>query len=89
MGVDSTAMLIGLRDRKVCIDLILFADTGWEKPENMAYLPTIQAWLSANGMPPVTVIKRVSPRAGDTSLHGECLRKSVVPSLALAATVVA
>ncbi|MBW4025517.1 MAG: hypothetical protein HIU92_20750 [Proteobacteria bacterium] len=45
MGVDSTAMLIGLRDRKVRIGLILFADTGSEKPETMAYLPVIQAWL--------------------------------------------
>ena len=82
MGVDSTAMLIGLRDRKVRIDLILFADTGSEKPETMAYLPVIQDWLAAQAMPPVTVIKRSSPRAGDTSLHGECLRKSVLPSLA-------
>ena len=82
MGVDSTAMLIGLRDRKVRIDLILFADTGSEKPETMAYLAVIQDWLAAQAMPPVTVIKRSSPRAGDTSLHGECLRKSVLPSLA-------
>ncbi|MCB8882930.1 phosphoadenosine phosphosulfate reductase [Acidisoma cellulosilytica] len=82
MGVDSTAMLIGLRNRKVRIDLILFADTGSEKPETMAYLPVIQDWLAAQAMPPVTVIKRTSPRAGDTSLHGECLRKSVLPSLA-------
>ena len=82
VGVDSTAMLIGLRDRHVQPALILFADTGSEKPETIAYLPIMQAWLARNGMPPVTVIKRHSPRAGDTSLHGECLRKSVLPSLA-------
>lgn len=82
MGVDSTAMLIGLRDRKVRIDLILFAHTGSEKPETMEYLPVIQDWLARNAMAPVTVIKRTSPRAGDTSLHDECLRKSVLPSLA-------
>jgi len=82
MGVDSTAMLIGLRDRRVSVQLILFADTGSEKPETTAYLPIIQAWLARHAMPPVTVIKRHSPRAGDTSLHGECLRKSVLPSLA-------
>ena len=82
MGVDSTAMLIGLRNRRVPIDLILFADTGSEKRETMAYLPIIQAWLSKNAMPPVTVIKRDSPKAGDKSLHEECLRKRVLPSLA-------
>lgn len=82
MGVDSTAMLIGLRDRGIKVDLVLFADTGSEKPETMAYLPIIQAWLARYGFPHVTVIKRHSPRAGDTSLHAECLRKSVLPSLA-------
>ena len=78
-GVDSTAMLIGLRDRAVRPDLILFADTGSEKPETTAYLPIIGMWLAANGFPPITVLKRHSPRAGDTSLHGECLRKRVLP----------
>jgi len=70
-GVDSTAMLIGLHERKISLDLILFADTGSEKPETYAYLPVIQDWLARHGMPPVTVLKRRSPRAGDTSLHGE------------------
>lgn len=82
MGVDSTAMLIGLRDRGVEIALILFADTGSEKPETTSYLPIIQSWLAQNRLPPVTVIRRNSPRAGDTSLHAECLRKRVLPSLA-------
>lgn len=81
-GVDSTAMLIGLRDHRVPVALILFADTGSEKPETYAYLPVIQDWLARQGMPPVTVLKRNSPRAGDTSLHGECIRKRVLPSLA-------
>ena len=81
-GVDSTAMLIGLRDRKIPISLALMGDTGSEKLETYAYLPIIQAWLAVNAMPPVTVLKRRSPRAGDTSLHGECLRKRVLPSLA-------
>lgn len=82
IGVDSTAMLIGLRDRRIRPDLILAADTGSEKRETLAYLPIIGAWLEANGFPPVTLVKRNSPRAGDTSLHAECLRKSVLPSLA-------
>jgi len=81
-GVDSTALLIGLRDRGVPVALILFADTGSEKPETVAHLTVIGTWLARNGMPPVTVVKRRSPRTGDTSLHGECLRKGVLPSLA-------
>lgn len=81
-GVDSTAMLIGLRDHKVTPNLILFADTGSEKPETKAYLGVIGAWLAANAFPPVTIVRRRSPRAGDISLHEECLRKSILPSLA-------
>lgn len=81
-GVDSTAMLIGLRDRCIPITLIMFADTGSEKPETMAYLPIINEWLQRQGMPPIHRVKRRSPRAGDASLHAECLRKSVLPSLA-------
>ena len=81
-GVDSTAMLIGLRDRNVPVTLIMFADTGSEKPGTYSYLPIIKAWLAQNRMPSLTILKRRSPRAGDSSLHGECLRKRVLPSLA-------
>lgn len=83
MGVDSTAMLIGWRARGLPVPAaILFADTGSEKPETYAYLPVINGWLRSVGYPEVTVLKRASPIAGDTSLHGECFRKSVLPSLA-------
>ena len=81
-GVDSTAMLIGLRDRGIDIALIMFADNGSEKPETTTYLPLMDAWLQRQGMPLIHRVKRRSPRAGDTSLHAECLRKSVLPSLA-------
>jgi hypothetical protein len=33
LGVDSTAVLIELHRRYIRLDLILFADTGAEKPE--------------------------------------------------------
>lgn len=82
LGANSVALLIGLHARGEPVDLILFADTGSEKRETYAYLPVLNEWLSSVGYPEVTVIKRASPRAGDTSLHGECLRKSVLPSLA-------
>jgi hypothetical protein len=42
----------------------------------------MDAWLQRQGMPQIHRVKRRSPRAGDTSLHAECLRKSVLPSLA-------
>jgi hypothetical protein len=75
-------MLIGLRRQNVSPNLILFADTGSEKRETIAYLDIIGPWLERHAFPPVTIVKRRSPRAGDTSLHAECLRKGVLPSLA-------
>ena len=81
-GVDSTAMLVGLHRLGVRPAMLLFADTGSEKRETTEYIPVIEEWLSRNGMPPLTIVKRSSPIAGDLSLHGECLRKKVLPSLA-------
>jgi 3'-phosphoadenosine 5'-phosphosulfate sulfotransferase (PAPS reductase)/FAD synthetase len=46
LGVDSTAMLVELARRHIQPDLILFADTGGEKPETYAYLPVIQEILA-------------------------------------------
>jgi len=43
-GVDSTGILIGLQRAGVRPDLILFADTGSEKPETIAYLDCGSAW---------------------------------------------
>ena len=41
MGVDSTAMLVGLAERGIRPDAILFADVGGEKPETYAYQATM------------------------------------------------
>jgi hypothetical protein len=82
MGVDSTAMLVGLQQRGVRPDLILFADTGDEKPETYAYLPVINSWLTAVGFPTVTVVKNLRPKSGDKSLSDSCMRNRVLPALA-------
>lgn len=45
MGVDSTALLVGLAARGIRPDAILFADTGAERPETYAYLAPFNRWL--------------------------------------------
>jgi len=82
MGVDSTAVLVGLHQRGETPDLILFADTGSEKPETYAYLDVINAWLDRVGFPQVTVVKNPRPKTGDQSLYDACHRLSVLPALA-------
>ncbi len=84
MGVDSTAMLVGMWQRGVRPDLILFADTGSEKPETIAYLPVINAWLRSIGFPEVEVVRYVPQRfkhGAYSSLHENCLVNETLPSI--------
>ena len=53
-GVNSTALLIGLHQHRIPVDLILFADTGAEHPHTYAYLDIMDRWLKGHGMPPIT-----------------------------------
>jgi 3'-phosphoadenosine 5'-phosphosulfate sulfotransferase (PAPS reductase)/FAD synthetase len=85
VGVDSTAMLVGMHARGERPDLILFADTGDEKPQTYAYLPIINAWLAKVGFPQVTVVKNPRPISGDKSLSESLLRLGVLPALAYGA----
>jgi hypothetical protein len=83
MGVDSTAMLVGLLRRGIRPDLITFADTGGEKPETYEYLPIIQAWLAGVGFPPVTVVRYDGSKHGRYStLEENCLANETLPGLA-------
>jgi hypothetical protein len=85
LGVDSTAMLVGLWQRGIRPDLILTADTGSEKPETYAYLPVIQAWLRSVGFPAVEVVRYVPKRfknAPYSTLEGNCISNKTLPSLA-------
>src|ERR1035441_4621830 len=52
-GVNSTAMLLGLAERSETVDLILFADTGGEKPETYAYVRRFAHYLSKISMPAI------------------------------------
>lgn len=86
-GVDSTAMLVEMTRRGIVPDLILFADTGSEKPETYEYLERFSAWLTARGMPPVTIVRRAKSRPsktgpGYTTIEGNCLQNATLPSLA-------
>lgn len=82
MGVDSTAMLVGLSRGGLRPDLIIFADTGGEKPETYTYLNHINEWLSEVGFPCVTVVRYEPTRSSYNTLEGKCLANESLPSLA-------
>ena len=83
MGVDSTGMLVEMRRRGIRPDLILFADTGGELPETLAYGHLVlRPWLRAAGFPDVITV-RYHPKHGRyTTLEESCRQLRVLPSLA-------
>jgi hypothetical protein len=85
MGVDSTAMLVGLYRLGIVPDMILFADVGDEHPDTYDYKPVIDAWLASIGFPPLTVVDYRPKRFkyGEyTNLFGNCWQNKTLPSLA-------
>lgn len=84
-GVDSTAMLIEKIARGEPVDMVLFADTGSEKPETYAYLEMFRGWLQAHGVPSAVV--RYIPKDFKNhppykTLEENCLTNGTLPSKA-------
>jgi hypothetical protein len=78
-GTNSTALLIEMVRLKQPVDVILFADTGGERPETYQYVRIFSDWLVLNGYPPITVVKKGGRQE---TLEENCLRLSMLPSLA-------
>lgn len=68
-GTNSAAMLVGLHQHGIPVDLILFADTGAEQPHTYCFIETMNEWLAAHNMPSIiTVENLISIRcSADTS----------------------
>jgi hypothetical protein len=82
-GVDSTAMLVALRQAGIRPDLITFADTGGEKPETIAHVGRMNEILETWGWPLITVCKKVTMAStGYADLYGNCMANETLPSLA-------
>jgi len=86
MGVDSTAMLIGLSGIGIRPDLILFADVGGEKDETYAYQAIMDQFLESVGFPVITVVRYVPQDFKNWppyyTLEENCLTNGTLPSLA-------
>lgn len=84
-GINSTAMLVGMSERGIVPDAILFADTGGEHTHTYEYIQVVTAFCLKNGFPPVTVLKYAPRRRGSiawTTLEQECVTRGQLPSLA-------
>lgn len=80
LGRNSVAMVILFYKLGIRPDLILFADTGNEKPKTYAYIKILKSWLKLVGFPELTIVRAMRPR--DASLESHCLRLGIFPSLA-------
>ena len=78
-GTNSTALLIECVKRGIEIDLILFADTGGERPHTYKYVDIFSEWLLNNGMPEIIKVKKAGN--GET-LEENCIRCNMLPSIA-------
>lgn len=76
-GVNSTAMLIGMVERGEKCDLILFADTGGEKPHTYDVVRGFSSYLVSNGLPEITTV-----RAPNVTLEQDCINRKAMPSVA-------
>ena len=84
LGVDSTALLVGLKRLGIRPTAILFSDVGNEKPGTYAYRPIIDQWLRENGFPPITDIRYVPKRFKNgpyNTLLGNCMVNKTLPGI--------
>jgi hypothetical protein len=83
-GTNSTAMLIGIRERgEQSPDYITFADTGSEQPHTYDHIKVVNDWCESVGFPPITIVKPTQPKmVVDGSLFNECVRLGRLPSKA-------
>lgn len=78
-GTNSTALLIGLRDRKEIPDAIVFSDTGGEKPFTYEYLKRMKIWCKRNNFPKITIVRK---GGNNETLEEDILRRKTIPSVA-------
>lgn len=60
-GVNSTAMLVEMHRRGIRTDLILFADTGGERPETYRTVWLVSEWCKLHGMPQIITVRNPGP----------------------------
>lgn len=82
-GTNSTAMLTGMVARREPAPYaILLADTGGERPKAYEYVEMFSGWLTRQGYPPITIVKKVDLHGDVLTLEQNCLNKHMLPSIA-------
>jgi hypothetical protein len=64
------------------VDLILFADTGGERPETYRYIDLFSNWLVERGYPEIQIVRKVRKTGEVQTLEQNCLEAKMLPSIA-------
>lgn len=75
-GVDSTGMLFEFDRQGYMPDLLIFADTGGERPDIYAHIEKLNKWLAKKWDKQIIIVKNKE------TLYEECIRLKTLPSLA-------
>ena len=78
-GTNSTAMLVNLAiygNEDDLPSLILFSDTGGERPETYEYVEMFSGWLVDHGLPEIITVR------ASITLEEDCLNRKALPSIA-------
>lgn len=82
-GVNSAAMLCGWVERALRpVDLILFSDTGAERPQTYWHIEVMSAWLQEHGYPAIQTVRKVDISGAIETLEQNCREHQMLPSLA-------
>lgn len=81
-GTNSTAMLIWMYEQGMRPDLILFANTGGEKPHTYDHIKAVNAWCEKVGFPGIVITWKLGRIYVGETLEENCLRKNMLPSIA-------
>lgn len=84
-GVDSSALACKLREAEIVPDLVIFSDTGNERPETYAWIAHFSQAMRSWGWPAVEIVRYAPVRAPYFTLFENCIVNKTVPSLAFGA----
>lgn len=76
-GTNSTALLVGMQERGMRPDLIMFADTGGEKPFTYKHVSEVSEWCASVGFPAIVTV-----RSTGKTLEQDCIDRNALPSVA-------
>ena len=85
VGIDSTAVIVGMAARGIRPDIIMFANVGGEKAVTYDYLDVINPYLLSVGFPTVTIVRYVPRKFKHWppyfTLEENCLTNGTLPSI--------